>query len=168
MSHKFIVVDLGNRTLGITFQREFEIPEEGLFINKRHVRTGEMRLSAPAGEDKLRATYCEIHRLKEAPKPAPFEGVEWVSDGIMARTRARADSRDSFSREKGRKIALRRALVQYGLTRGDRVLVWHAYHNRPRPRVVKVELVEEIINLLEAPRLLPEGVVEADFHAGEV
>lgn len=108
-----IRVKLGNRTLGVTFQREF-IP-----ALIRETLKGRMSEDAP----QVRATYCELHRLDDNGQ----------SEAIVARSRARCARQDNFSFEAGRKLSLARALKQYGLTRDERSRVWSIYLDRPRP-----------------------------------
>jgi hypothetical protein len=50
--------------------------------------------------------------------------------------------KDNFNKEKGRKIALSRALQESGLGREDRELVWYRYFSREMPN----HLFEEVID----------------------
>lgn len=128
-------IRLGTIFLGITFRYE-------------------LTPGAEVGSAAIRATYCELHRLNSEGK----------TDAIVARTRATCAHGDTFRKEAGRKIALARALKQYGLTRVQRTSVWLAYHRRPRPvsvKPVKVQPVEEAITLVN----LKEVVLDPG-HAG--
>lgn len=150
-----ITVKLGNRTLGITFQREL-IPASA--ANPSHVR----------------ATWCELHRL--APPVTGANGkITHMTEAIVARAYARCAKRDNFNLEAGRKLALTRALKSYGLTRDQRGLVWSAYLDRPRPTSkpraqapVKVQPVEDaILTILEGSPSSVRSQVHLDLNAGE-
>jgi hypothetical protein len=118
-----IRVVIGSKTFGLTFPHEYEKKE--------------VEKSTGSGEQGKvvnlypKATYCELHQLDKEGK----------SERILARSRALIASKgrvkDNFSYEMGRKIALRRALKQFGLTRGERTVFWQTYHARPRPISVK-------------------------------
>lgn len=139
-----IRVTVGNRTLGIAFQREFEIVE----VEKSR---GDGTLTRTK-QGRPIATYCEIHTLQEVEKHIKGETRKiWDTLAMVARSRALIASRgvrDVFTYEKGRKIALTRALKQYGLSREARSLVWAAYHDRPRPiskpKLPQVKIIPEV------------------------
>lgn len=150
-----IRVKLGNRTLGITFQRETIEPSAN---NPRYVR----------------ATWCELHRLAPDGK----------TEAIVARSYAKCAKRDRFSLESGRKLALARALKQYSMKREERTIVWNTYLDRPRPvskpkaEAVKVQPAEPVLDLdlidgsqqadgfLDVDR--DRHIHSLDLHAGEV
>lgn len=168
-----IRVNLGNRTLGITFQREYEKVE----IEKSN-GDGSVTLTAQGFP---RATFCEIHNVAQFEREIEGEKrLIWESVSIVARTRAliatKGKVKDNFSAEKGRKIALARALKQYGLSRDGRLLVWNAYFDRPRVQShLLTQAPAEPVHLSDATGHVdpPRNQVHAtlhslDLHAGEM
>lgn len=156
-------VKIGNLSLGISFQRETVLTESTTF---KHSPTYEVR-----------ATYCNLHRLT----------VDGKTDAIIARAYAKADSRDSFNLEAGRKLALTRAMRQLPaiLNKDARTVVWGAYLDRPRPvskpkAPVKVQPAEEAIKVImegsPSSLTMPDGfrdpvavaIHRLDLNAGEV
>lgn len=150
-----IRVNLGNRTLGITFQREVKEPSKD---NPRHVRS----------------TWCEIHRL--TPPVIDENGVVLDPGGkteaIVARSYAQCAKRDVHRHELGRKLALARALKQYLLPKEDRARVWAAYLDRARtPRAaasVRVK-VQPIADGQQADGFKEsnQSILGMDLNAGE-
>lgn len=148
-------IRLGTIFLGVTFRYE-------------------LTPGSDADLPQIRATYCELHRLNSEGK----------TDAIVARTRATCAHGDTFRKEAGRKLALARALKQYGLTRVQRTSVWLAYHKRPRPvskQKVKVQPAAEAVAVVNLDETFPgsseqqadgfretnRAITGMDYHAGE-
>lgn len=139
-----ITIKLGlSRTLGLEFPRETREPSKE---NPRRVR----------------ATWCEIHRLNTDGK----------SEAIVARGYAQCAKKDRHSNELGRKKALARALKQYLLPKLERTQVWNAYLDRPRPiskKPVKVQPVEDALSMInESFHPVEARHAHLDLNAGEV
>lgn len=78
------------------------------------------------------AHAAEISELAQADK-ARVTACWLTLDGNMGRSKlgtAHCSPRDNFERERGRKIALARALRRSGLDKPNRTRVWEAYRAR--------------------------------------
>lgn len=73
-----------------------------------------------------RVTVCNVLDLTGITK----EDFPKVSATLAAKAVAKAHPSDIFTKARGRKEALRRALTELGLARDERTKVWEAYHGK--------------------------------------
>lgn len=74
-----------------------------------------------------RRTRCDLFKVLDTMDEHGKPKLQLISAGIA---HCGIFSKDSFNKEKGRKLALARALKMAGLTRDERLRVWEAYFSR--------------------------------------
>lgn len=115
-----------------------------------------------------RSITCSIYEVNE-------DGT--VSEKLVSAASLRIYFKDVFTRDKGRKIALSRALKFTNLNKEEREAVWQAYHDRVAEQLRKeaeakakkalatIKLPGETTDRFDGT---PGAHAVADIHAGEV
>lgn len=145
---RMLIVQLPTKRIGITF---------------RHLKVDTLKHGVPM---ETRVTHCGIWELPDEDK----EAIK-LTYGV-----ATCSPKDNFSKEKGRKCALTRALLQgdhefnnYDLNgelkpnwvdiKESREMIWNAYRNRGEssapPNPEGAPIVEGVV--INVPKLLPES-----------
>lgn len=76
--------------------------------------------------------YTKLHNLTVRFKHIPDQGltecaIETETEGMSIGARAKCSANDQFNKATGRKLALLRAMKEYGLNRNQRWHEWEAY-----------------------------------------
>jgi hypothetical protein len=118
-----IRVPLGDRTLAITWTHPMTHRVATWTKAEVLAMTADER-TADLQRRRRWKTICTIHVLTEGK----------VAKGAVpiAEASCSTNHRDTFDKEVGRKLSLKRALIFTNLSKTDRATVWRCYHERPR------------------------------------
>jgi hypothetical protein len=118
-----IRVPLPDRTLGITWAHPMTVRPSTWTVAQWQSLTAAQR-TADGMRRRRWKTVCTIHVLTEGK----------VAKGAVpiAEASCSTNHRDTFDKEVGRKLSLKRALIFTSLSKTDRATVWRTYHARPR------------------------------------
>lgn len=84
-----------------------------------------MKANTPIGEVVIRFN----HLIPVETQCRIFKGEEQIATGF-----ASCSEHDNYSREKGRKVSMSRALMHAGFPKETRQEIWNMYFARPRGR----------------------------------
>lgn len=82
-----------------------------------------MKVNTPTGEVDIRFT----HLIPVETQCRIISGENLIATGF-----ASCSDKDNYSREKGRKVAMQRALMHAGFSKELRSEIWNIYLQRPR------------------------------------